>query len=368
MTPSVNQNTAPPTGNMPRNRQTYIMLGIAALIVAAVVFAPQGSSPSAASAPKQAAVTSPTKTEIEQYGQQLQLEEARLRRAQAEADRARSAFEQQVGSAPLPPGTAANDVRPVYQPPEPPKSTFEQEKERREYTSLFASNVALSLPAPPNPLAPGAQETSSSSTSTAPAKASAKPQTYVLMEGNIIETALTNRLNGSFTGPVNCQVTTDVWSRDHQHLLIPQGTRILGEAERVEQQDQERLAIVFHRMIMPDGYSVNLARLSGLDQQGAAAVGDKVNHHYFSTFATSVLLGVISGFAISGTSAGYSASGVDAYRQGVASQMSQSSSRILDRQLSRLPTITIREGQRIKVYVSKDLELPDVKDHGKEVL
>ena len=196
----------------------------------------------------------------------------------------------------------------------------------------------------------------------------AKPPTYVLFEGSIIETALTNRLSGSFNGPVNCQVTTDVWSRDHQHLLIPQGTRILGESQRVADRDQERLAMMFHRMIMPDGYSVDLDRLLGLDQQGATAVTDQVNRHYLSTFGTSVLLGVISGFAIAGTGAGYSATGVDAYRQGVASQMSQSSSRILDRQLSRLPTITIREGQRMKVYVTKDLHLPDVKDHGKEVL
>jgi type IV secretion system protein VirB10 len=49
---------------------------------------------------------------------------------------------------------------------------------------------------------------------------------------------------------------------------------------------------------------------------------------------------------------------VDAYRQGVASQMSQSSARILDRRLSRLPTITIREGHRVKVYLTSDLELP----------
>jgi type IV secretory pathway VirB10-like protein len=367
MTPSVNQNTVPPPGNLPRNRQTYILLGVALLIVAAVAFSTPGGSPSGTAAPKPAPVTSPTKSEIEQYGKQLQAEEARLRRAQAEADRARNAFEQQVGPAPLAAGMAANDTRPVSQPGEPPKSTFEQEKERREYTSLFASNVALSLPAPPNPLAPGAQETPSSTSATT-AKPPGKAQRYVLFEGSIIETALTNRLNGSFTGPVNCQVTTDVWSRDHQHLLIPQGTRVLGEAQRVTGQDQERLAIAFHRLIMPDGYAVDLNRLPGLDQLGAAAVADQVNHHYLSTFGTSVLLGVISGFAISGTSAGYSASGVDAYRQGVASQMSQSSARILDRGLSRLPTITIREGQRIKVYVSRDLELPDVKDHGREVL
>jgi type IV secretion system protein VirB10 len=119
-------------------------------------------------------------------------------------------------------------------------------------------------------------------------------------------------------------------------------------------------------MIMPDGYSVDLDQLLGLDQQGAAAVSDQVNHHYLSAFGTSIMLGVISGFAISGTASGYSATGVDAYRQGVAGQTSQSSARILDRQLSRLPTIMIREGQRIKVYVSKDISLPDVNDHGKE--
>src|SRR5690349_16955843 len=101
MTPSVNQNAVPPPGNMPRNRQTYILLGIALLIVAAVVFTTPGAAPPGAAVPKPAAVNSPTQREIEQYGKQLQAEEARLRRAQAEADRARNAFEQQVGSAPL---------------------------------------------------------------------------------------------------------------------------------------------------------------------------------------------------------------------------------------------------------------------------
>jgi len=372
MTPSVNQNVPPPPGNMPRNRQTYIMLGLALLIVLAVVFSTPGAAPTPAPGVKTPLVSSPTKSEIEQYGKQLQAEEARLQRAQAEAARTRAAFDQQVASAPPAPGMAPvqNDGRAMYQtfPAESSKSTFEHEKERREYASLFASNVALSYPASPIPPAPGAQETQSATAPMPLAKPQANSPTYVLFEGSIIETALTNRLSGSFNGPVNCQVTTNVWSRDHQHLLIPQGTRILGESQWVTDRDQDRLAITFHRMIMPDGYAVDLDRLLGLDQQGATAVSDLVNHHYLSTFGTSMLLAVISGFSISGTGAGYSATGVDAYRQGVASQTSQSSSRILDRQLSRLPTITIREGQRIKIYVSKDLHLPDVKDHGKEVL
>src|SRR5690349_17829528 len=98
MTPTVNQNVTPPTGNMPRNKQTYLLLGVALVIVITVVFSPSGAAPPAAAGFKPPVVTSPTKSEIEQYGKQLKIEEARLQRAQAEADRARSEFQQQVGS------------------------------------------------------------------------------------------------------------------------------------------------------------------------------------------------------------------------------------------------------------------------------
>ena len=244
MTPTVNRNVTPPTGNMPRNRQTYLLLGAALLIVVAVVFSPSGAAPPAAAGLKPPAVTSPTKSEIEQYGKQLKIEEARLQRAQADADRARTEFQQQVGSPSMTTGVApAEEVRAAYPPAEPTKSAFEQEKERREYSSLFASNVALSLPASSLPRAPGAQETlavkkpeaEAPAGGPAPGNVLPKPKTYPVFEGTIVETALTNRLNGSFSGPVNCQVTADVWSRDHQHLLIPKGSRILGEAQRVSQ-------------------------------------------------------------------------------------------------------------------------------------
>jgi hypothetical protein len=55
---------------------------------------------------------------------------------------------------------------------------------------------------------------------------------------------------------------------DGQQLLIPQGSRILGEAKRVTAFGQERLAVLFHRVIMPDGYSVSLDQFKGLNQVG----------------------------------------------------------------------------------------------------
>ena len=186
---------------------------------------------------------------------------------------------------------------------------------------------------------------------------------HVLWEGTILEAVLTNRLTGAFSGPVNCMVTTNVYSQDHHLLLIPQGSRVLGEAKRVADQQQQRLAVMFHRVIMPDGYSVNLDQFLGLDQAGATGMKDQVNNHYLSVFGTSIALGVLAGFSQFGTGSALTASGTDMYRQGVATQLSQNSTTILNRQLNRFPDITIREGQRIRILLTKDLSLPAYEAH-----
>src|SRR6266404_5659712 len=74
---------------------------------------------------------------------------------------------------------------------------------------------------------------------------------YVIFEGTILETLLINRLNGTFAGPVDCLVTTDIYSHDRQQVLIPAGSKVLGEAKKVEVFGQQHLAVFFHRLIMP---------------------------------------------------------------------------------------------------------------------
>ena len=86
-------------------------------------------------------------------------------------------------------------------------------------------------------------------------------KTYILFEGSIFESVLINRLDGAFSGPVECLLANDIYSHDRQHLLIPAGTKILGETEKVEAFGQSRLAVAFHRLIMPDGYSVRRTRV-----------------------------------------------------------------------------------------------------------
>lgn len=381
--PVVQQRSQPPPGNIPKGRQTWIMLGVAVVIVLAVVFSGSSQPPQkTASNTPNAAVNTPSKAEIDRYTQALRAEEQRLRQAQAEASRSRDAFQQQVAATGLQGGIPGqNVIGPQGQPYYPAatqgnsavseKSAIEQDREKHEYTSLFASNLVLSYRKPAedeNKLKnssgdpPASAETPKADTKP-PTEPARQPNEHLIFEGTIIEAVLTNRLEGSFAGPVNCQVTNDVYSYDRQHLLIPKGSRVLGEARRVQEQDQQRLAIVFHRLIMPDGYSVNLDRMHGLDQLGATGLKDKVNRHYLWTFGTSIALGLLAGFSMYGTRGAFTADAEDMYRQGVASQLGRDSTRILDRQLNRMPTITIREGARVKILLASDISLPAYDNH-----
>jgi type IV secretion system protein TrbI len=186
---------------------------------------------------------------------------------------------------------------------------------------------------------------------------------YVLFEGTVLEALLINRLNGTFSGPVNCLVTNDIYSHDGQHVLIPAGTKVLGEAKKVEAFGQQRLAVFFHRLIMPDGFSVTLDQFKGLNQIGETSLRDRVNNHYLQIFGASLAIGVLGGIAQAGTGNVYTNSTSEQARAGFGSSLANSSMQILDKFLNVLPTVTIREGNRVKVYLAGDLLLPDYSQH-----
>ncbi len=196
---------------------------------------------------------------------------------------------------------------------------------------------------------------------------SAVGQPYVIYEGLTMDTVLMNRLDGDAVGPVKVLVSNPVYSHDHQHVLIPDGTIVLGEAKRIGASgfgQQRRMAVVFHRMIMPDGYSVDLDQFHGLDQIGEEGLKDKVNNHYLQIFGTSIALGVIAGAAqIEQGGGAFTGSGSQQFTNGAASSVSESATTILDRFMQIPPTITIREGHRVKVYFTQDMLLPAYTNH-----
>lgn len=443
-----------PSGLLAKNAQTYVILGIAAIMIGAIAFSGGGNPKQASNGPKTAAVIDPNLGRIQDYRNRIDEEARKLAAEQAQLEETKKALglppAGQAAPAPIG-GAQVRSTAVNAQPTRPEKSTIESEKEKREYESLFASNVALTYR---KETGTGAQTNSSSETQqtpqprllaaaqpstppvgygwpyTAPATAPpslvsrtpsasqpaappspAKPtgdssivepsdheaseqepsehkasdgaiqtetrsiqhidpslqraagKTYRLFEGTILETVLTNRLEGSFNGPVNCLVTTDVYSHDDQHLLIPKGTRVLGEVKRNDSFGQQRLAVAFHRLIMPDGYSISLDQFKGLSQIGETGLRDQVNHHYLEIFGVSLAIGAIAGLSEINTTYGLTESGLDLYRQGASASLSQSSLRILEKYLNVLPTFTIREGQRVKVILSDDLLLPSYDRH-----
>ena len=181
-----------------------------------------------------------------------------------------------------------------------------------------------------------------------------------ILEGTVIETVLLTRLNGTLAGPVACLVTTPVYSEDRQHVLIPAGARVLGSSAPVQSWGDSRLAVSFHRLVMPDGHTHTAWTDSmGSIRVGEAGVTEDVNRHYLQIFGASAAIGALSGLAQFGTTSGLaSTSFEDQYRQAAGASLASSTSRILDRYLNVLPTITVREGYRVKVYLTADVDLP----------
>jgi type IV secretory pathway VirB10-like protein len=172
---------------------------------------------------------------------------------------------------------------------------------------------------------------------------------------------LTNRLDGGSNAPINCLVTNPVYSHSGEQVLIPAGARILGETKAVQAFGETRLAVAFHRLVMPDGSSFGLDRPPGLNQIGDAGLRDQVNQHYWSTFGAAAAVGLVSGLSQFIGGAGVNAGQGDRtviIAGGTADAASQAGLQVMNRFLNRLPKITIREGHRIKVYLTSDLELP----------
>jgi type IV secretory pathway VirB10-like protein len=192
-------------------------------------------------------------------------------------------------------------------------------------------------------------------------------QPYVIYEGLTLDTVLMNRIDGDAAGPVKVLVSNPVYSHDHQHVLIPEGTIVLGEAKKIGGSgfgQQRRVAVAFHRMLMPDGYSVDLDQFHGLDQIGEEGLKDRVNNHYLQIFGTSIALGLISGASqITQGGSGYNSTGSQQFVNGAAAGTSQQATTILDRFIQIPPTITIREGHRVKIYFTQDLLLPAYTNH-----
>jgi type IV secretory pathway VirB10-like protein len=389
-----------PRGVLPKGVQTWLMVALAVGMLGIIFLTGKPEGP-ATPRPSTQATAAPTADRVRDYQDRL-----RMLDEQAARDLRQAALDAQAAQTPSAPNEGSTA----------PVDPLAAERQRREYESLFASNVVLSrrpegdqpdagqrsaslsmdqrlppgepsideiadavvrattrtagaLTPPPgaSPVAPTPVAASDGSRGERPnpqptPRISAVGPLHRVLEGTVIDAVLTNRLDGAAAAPVNCLVTNPLYSHSGQQVLIPAGARVLGETRPVQALGQTRLAVAFHRLLMPDGSTVPLDQFRGLNQIGESGLRDRVNHHFLSTFGAAGAIGLVSGLS---QLLGNAAFGMgDGNRTVViagsaADATAQASAQVMSRFLNRLPTITIREGHRVKVYITSDLDLPE---------
>lgn len=185
---------------------------------------------------------------------------------------------------------------------------------------------------------------------------------YRLFEGTVLEGVVTNHIDGGFSGPVLVMLTTDYYSHDHQQLLMPQGTRLIGTVQSVGNAQQRKLFVVFHRAICPDGFSLDFDKYVGLDQIGTTGLATKVSHGYFQAFAAAAAIGGLGGLAQIGNNGSILTPSTE-IQNGISEQSAVEGEQVLNHFLNRLPVITLKEGSRARVYVGRDILIPSYAEH-----
>jgi type IV secretion system protein TrbI len=180
---------------------------------------------------------------------------------------------------------------------------------------------------------------------------------YVVQAGAAIPAALITGIRSDLPGQVTAQVTEHVYdSPTGKYLLIPQGSKLVGTYDSQISFGQDRVLLVWTRLIMPNGRSIVLERQPGGDTQGFAGLEDEVDHHWgrlFAAAALSTLLGVGSELGATNNDNAI----VTALRRGSADSLNQTGQQIVRRNLNIQPTITIRPGFPVRVIVNRDLVL-----------
>ncbi|MFG1314980.1 MULTISPECIES: TrbI/VirB10 family protein [Hyphomicrobiales] len=179
---------------------------------------------------------------------------------------------------------------------------------------------------------------------------------YVLQAGAVISAALITGIRSDLPGQITAQVTENVYdSPTGRLLLVPQGTRLIGQYDNGVGFGQRRVLLVWNRLILPNGRSIVLERQPGADSEGYAGLEDGVDYHWWDlakAAALSTLLGVGAELAADDNDRL-----ISAIRGGAQDTINDAGQQIVRRQLNVAPTLTIRPGFPVRVIVTRDLVL-----------
>lgn len=204
--------------------------------------------------------------------------------------------------------------------------------------------------------------TSTNDTTYLPHRRTAPASNYVIRQGTVIPSVMVSGINSELPGQILAQVRENVYdTATGRYLLIPQGSRLSGTYENKLNSGQNRVYVVWNRLIFPDGSALTLEGMPGTDQAGYGGFRDKTNHHLASTYAQALLLSAFSaGVQLSQPRPEPGETTVSAQQIGAAAlgqQLGQLGMEQARQNLRRQPTLEIRPGYPFNVMVNQDVIL-----------
>lgn len=182
---------------------------------------------------------------------------------------------------------------------------------------------------------------------------------YELKAGWIIPATLITGINSDLPGSTLAQVSQNIYdTATGRYLLIPQGTKLVGEYKSNVLYGQERVLTAWTKLIFPNGDTLNLEGMNGTSQDGYSGFTDEVDNHYFRIFGSALLMSSITaGVALNDNSSGEKETSADKAMAQAIEQMSTVSSEMIRKNMNISPTLKIRSGYKFNIFVTKDIIL-----------
>lgn len=191
------------------------------------------------------------------------------------------------------------------------------------------------------------------------AKPDAPRSPYELRAGFVVPATLISGINSELPGQIIGQVAQNVYDTPTgKHLLIPQGSRLVGAYSSDIAYGQARVIVAWQRIVFPDGKAMDIGSMPGADSAGYAGLTDQVNNHYFRLFASAFLMsGVTAGISLSQPTSTSNANPTasSAMSEALGQQLGQVTAQLIAKNMNIAPMLEIRPGYRFNVMVTKDM-------------
>ena len=181
----------------------------------------------------------------------------------------------------------------------------------------------------------------------------------VIPEGATLRATLETALDSDLPGYARAVVSRDVRSFDGRNVLIPRGSRVVGQYKAASALGASRVFVIWTRLIRPDGASINLASPAA-DDLGRAGLTGKVDRHFFTRFGGAILLSVLNGALAAASSLQTNAQVII----GSSGEAQSAAAAALTRDGNRPPTIRTPQGAAVNIFVARDLDFAAVGPRG----